>query len=146
MIKLSPEELESIRRRIDFLRIEASDIPGFNSMTHSEYLSDRGRRRNLERLVENVINAAADIAKILLAAGDLPVPDTYRDTLLQLGAAGFLKSPLAEKLAEMTRLRNVLAHQYLDIRWPALRDFIKNAPDTLQQFLEVMEELLNQSD
>lgn len=36
MLDLSPEQLESIMRRLDFLRIEVGDIPCFSSMTQAD--------------------------------------------------------------------------------------------------------------
>lgn len=136
------EHLESLIRRLDFLRLETQDLPKFQAMTQQEYMNNRDRRRNLERLIENVVNASTDIAKIILAARDLPVPDSYRQALLQLGTAGIVEPDLAEKIAEMTRLRNVLAHQYLDIRWQSVRNFIREAPPVMERFLDRLEEFV----
>lgn len=143
MLSLSVEQVESIMRRLDFMRVEAGDISRFTGMTQTEYTLDRDRRRSLERLVENVVNASIDIVKIVLSAGDLPIPDTYRDLMLQAGMAGFIEAGLAERLAEMTRLRNILAHQYLDIRWTGLRAFIDEAPELIREFIRSIEGLLS---
>lgn len=145
MLQLTPEQVESITRRLDFLRIEVMDIPQFSTMTQADYISDRNRRRNLERLVENVLNSSLDLAKIILAAGDLSIPDTYKEAMIQMGAAGFLSEDLAQQLAEMTRLRNILAHQYLDIRWASLQNFIRESPKVLDQFLKKIEQLISQA-
>lgn len=145
MFILSPEQVESIMRRLDFLRVEVGDIANFHGMTQAEYIENRDRRRSLERLAENVVNAVVDIAKIVLSSADLPVPDTYRDVVLQLGTAGILDACLAQKLAEMVRLRNVLAHQYLDIRWAGLQSFTNEAPVTVRQFGLDMDRLLEVS-
>lgn len=144
MFHPSPEQAESIMRRLDFLRIEAGDIARFVGMTQAEYNIDRDRRRSLERLVENIINACTDVAKTVLSSQDLPIPDTYRDAILQLGMSGVLEPTLAEEIAEMTRLRNVLAHQYLDIRWSVLRDFINEAPEAIQGFIKSIECFLHE--
>ncbi|HHV54923.1 MAG TPA: DUF86 domain-containing protein [Firmicutes bacterium] len=145
VVRMSPEQLESIQRRLDFLRIEAGDIPRFATMSQQDYVTDRDRRRSLERMVENIVNASVDIARIVLSAGDLPVPDSYRESMLQLGMSGVLPQELANRLAEMTRLRNVLAHQYLDIRWASLRTFLDEAAPFLEQFMQCIERLLEDS-
>lgn len=142
MRSLSPEHVESIIRRLEFLRVETGDIPDFRGMTQAEYMENRDRRRSLERLAENVVNSCIDIAKIVLSSVDFPVPDTYRDAVLQLGAAGVIEPSLAERLAEMVRLRNVLAHQYLDIRWAGLRGFIDEAPGAVLQLARELERLI----
>lgn len=142
---LSSEQREIIVRRLDFLRLEVSDIPCFVGMTQAEYLENRDRRRSLERLAENVVNCSIDVAKILLSSRDLPIPDTYRDVVLQMGIAGFVDTAVAERLAEMTRLRNILAHQYLDIRWAGLCSFIEDAPMVMKEFTQSLERLLESS-
>lgn len=143
MSPLKEEHLESIIRRLDFLRTEVQDIPKFGAMTQREYMSDRDRRRNLERLVENVVNATTDIAKIILAARDLPIPESYRQSVEQLGVIGVLEPTLAGTVAEFTRLRNVLAHQYLDIRWQSLRNFIRDAPPAMEGFVAAIEQFVS---
>jgi len=140
---LKEEHLESILRRLDFLRTELQDIAKFRTMTQREYASDRDRRRSLERLVENVINAATDVAKIVLAARDLPIPESYRQSVEQMGVIGVLEPTLAGTVAEFTRLRHVLAHQYLDIRWQSLRNFIREAPPAMEEFLAAMEQFVS---
>lgn len=62
MLTLSPEQAESIMRRLDFLRVEIGDVAGFRGMTQDEYTENRDRRRSLERLAENVVNSTIDIA------------------------------------------------------------------------------------
>lgn len=49
---------------------------------------------------------------------------------------------LAEQVAELARLRNILAHQYLDIRWNSLKDFINAAPLVLTGFISGVERLV----
>lgn len=91
------------------------------------------------------MNASVDIARIVLSAGDLPVPDSYRESMLQLGMSGVLPQDLANRLAEMTRLRNIVAYQYLDIRWASLRTFLDEATPFLEQFMQCIERLLDDS-
>ncbi len=142
MSPLKPEHLESIIRRLDLLRTEVQDLAKFRAMTQAEYVGKRDRRRNLERLVENVVNATTDVAKIVLAARDVPIPESYRQSVEQLGAIGVLEPTLAGMVAEFTRLRTVLAHQYLDIRWESLRNFIREAPAVMGGFLAAMEQFV----
>lgn len=74
-------------------------------MTWDDYLRDRDHRRNIERLAENVANASVDIAKIVLVGEDYEIPDTHRETVLQLGTVGVVDQTLA------TRLRNIPVHR-----------------------------------
>jgi uncharacterized protein YutE (UPF0331/DUF86 family) len=143
MAPLDATQRESILRRLEFIRLEVSDLEQFKGMSRSDYETDRNRRRNLERLSENLVNAMLDIAKIVLAGEPVEIPETYREVLLQLGRIGLLDSGLAEGIAELARLRNVLAHQYLDIRWEMLTRFIKKGEGLTQGFVEAMEGKMN---
>ncbi len=141
MPPLSPEQVEGILRRLDFLRTEAGDIESFKAMTLRDFTQNRDRRRSLERLAENVANAIVDVSKIVLESSDLPVPNTYREVVLSLAAARVLEEPLAKGLGTMIRLRNIVAHEYLDIRWTTLRRFVEEAPEQIDLFCQRIESL-----
>ena len=94
-------------------------------MQRSAYISDANFRRNVERWVENLVNASIDIAKILLASQGLPMPQTYRDALSSLSVIGGFE--VAEEAASFARGRNVLADDYLDIKFPELQRVAEGA-------------------
>ena len=64
---LSEIDTDRLRRIVDFLSAEIADAGDFSSLTRESYLTDSGRRRNVERWIENIVSASIDIAKILLA-------------------------------------------------------------------------------
>ena len=142
MYLLQPEQIEALMRRMEFLTVEVGDVPTFKSMAYQDYLTNRNMRRSLERLAENVANTIIDMSKILLSTTDLPVPGTYREAILQLATMGIIEQKLVNRLAQLVRLRNVLAHQYLDIKWPVLRRFIDEAPSMVTEFLEHIDNIL----
>lgn len=142
MAPLTDEQAVSIIRRLRFMATELEDIRAYAEMDQHQYQVDRKSRRDLERIIENLINAALDIAKILSAGEDLEVPETYRQAFIQLGEAGIIEQKLALALAEKARTRNVLAHQYLDIKWPLIKDFLTTGINSLEQFKKQVEQRL----
>lgn len=103
-------------RALDFLRSELRDADAYAPLDASRYRSDAIYRRSAERWVENLVNASIDAAKIVLASEGQPLPQTYRATLEALGhVAPFQK--VAGRLADNARIRNMLAHEYLDLRY-----------------------------
>ena len=62
MLQLTNEHVDSIIKRISFLKTEAGDLP-----------------------------IMVDICKILLSAADVPIPDTYKTIVLQAGAQGIIR-------------------------------------------------------
>ena len=133
---------EDIVRRIDFIRIQLEDLEKFKSLDWEKYQKDRDVQRNVERLVENVANAVIDISKILLVGEDIEMPNSYKDIIIKLGLMDILEQELASKIAGYAALRNVLAHQYLDLRWDKIKKFIKEAPEIVPKFLEAVKKKL----
>jgi uncharacterized protein YutE (UPF0331/DUF86 family)/predicted nucleotidyltransferase len=136
---------DRLRRIVDFLSAEIADSGDFSSLTRQSYLADSGKRRNVERWIENIVNASIDIAKILLASSQARVPQTYREILLNLGSLQDFKSEAAETLSRFSRLRNILAHEYLDTRWTQISAFLREAVPHYQELLRYTSQLLARS-
>lgn len=92
MAPITDEQVISIIRRLRFLAAELDDLKAYGEMDYLQYQSDRKSRRDVERIIENLVNAALDIAKILIAGEDLEVPETYRQAFLQLGEGLLIKN------------------------------------------------------
>ena len=133
-IKARSQSLSAIDRGrlvriVDFLEDELADAAEFAALDLERYSTDRTFRRSVERWVENLVNASIDAAKIVLASERRPVPQTYRETLEQLGTVeGFRElGELPGRLAENTRVRNMLAHEYLDLRYTQVHEVVAGA-------------------
>lgn len=122
-------EIDRIRliQITDFLQNELKDYEMFRDISNKEYESDAYKRRNVERWTENIVNASIDIAKILLASERKKLPQTYRLILNGLSDLEGFDETNAGKLSGNAKLRNILAHQYLDIRFKQIKDFLKEA-------------------
>ena len=140
---LSEEDKLLLRRAILFIESEMQDYDRFSRTTHVAYQTQRPLGRELERWVENIINASLDIAKIVLASNKLNLPETYRELILQLRATphSFHDNTL-EHLARFVKLRNVLAHEYLDIRWDHIKEFLQQGEPVMNDFLVSIKKLL----
>ena len=57
----------------------------------------------------------------------------------------FLKLPqdFVERFQRWVKLRNILAHEYLDIEWKRISDFIQNSQEYFQALLEDAKGYLN---
>lgn len=139
MKPLRPSERESVLTRVEFARVELADLAAYKELSSVTYQTDRSVRRNVEHAIENAINAVIDIAKILLAAHETAVPDTYRATLLKMAEIGLSSPEQAAALSEMTTLRNTLAHRYLDYKWQAIKGFLRNGIEIMAAFLDTVE-------
>ena len=119
-----------------FLESELEDFPGFRSLLWEDYHKDRSKRRDVERWIENIINSSIDISKIILVSEKIPPPDTYKELVASISlVSGFDKERMGA-LSEWVRFRNIIAHEYLDIRWVSIKRFIEEAEPIYKSFLK----------
>lgn len=126
-MNLLPEDRERLIRYVDFMESELSDFPKFLNINRKAYAEDKNLRRNLERWVENLVNCSLDIAKVILLSEERGIPQTYKEILKELGATEYFDEEFGETLSEWAALRNILAHEYLDVRWNSIKNFIQSA-------------------
>jgi uncharacterized protein YutE (UPF0331/DUF86 family) len=94
--------------------------------------------------VENLVMASLDIAKIILASEKKEAPQTYRETLRALGEFYFDTS-FAQTLSSFAEFRNIIAHEYLDIRWDRIKNFIKESEPIFPKFISKIKILVGAS-
>jgi uncharacterized protein YutE (UPF0331/DUF86 family) len=136
------QDRERLLKHLDFLKEELKDFPKFRKLNRKNYIEKRDDRRNIERWVENLVNCSIDIGKILLAAKKRTIPETYREVLFNLGSLADFPESLGEELSRWAKLRNILAHDYLDIRWNNIKSFIDEAEPVFKKFVSKVETLL----
>lgn len=130
-------------KHITFLEDELRDYESFKSLSQDEYNKERDKRRNVERWIENIINSSIDIAKIILASEKILLPDTYRESIAMLSLVLNFDKETIEYLSEWMRLRNIISHEYLDIRWNSINRFIHEAVLIYMSFLEMTKEYIS---
>ena len=133
---LLPEDRERLIRYLDFLESEGADFPRLSRVDWKTYQSDRDLRRNLERWIENLVNSAIDIAKVILVCEGRGIPSTYRDALKELGSLPYFDPEFGEDISRWAALRNILAHQYLDIRWQSIDRFLRESEPSFRKLTQ----------
>lgn len=132
---LTPEARAMLIEHLTFLENEFLDFHKFKKMTWDEYMNDRDKRRSIERWIENLVMSTLDIAKIILASEKKDAPQTYRETLRAFAAFYFDRS-FAEQFADTADLRNIIAHEYLDVRWDKIQRFIHKVEALYSKYIE----------
>ncbi len=129
---LAPIDRSRLQRILDFIDTELKDRDQFRTVTLERYRTDRNLRRNLDRWEETLINAAIDIGKIVLGSEQRPVPYTYGQILADLEATEHF-SDLGGRLKPLAALRNVLAHEYLELRFGRVASFVADGAGTIER-------------
>ena len=134
---LSETDKERLARLTEFLEEEVKSYEDFKNLEWKEYSLNRHIKRDVEHWLENIVNASIDTVKIVLASEKLPRPETYKDTMKSLEVIrGEFDKKTAEKLSELTSLRNIITHEYLDIRWRQIQEFIKTSRPSYEYLIE----------
>jgi len=138
---LSEEDRSILRKYLVFLENEFQDLEKFKAYTWEDYFHNRDKRRNIERWVENLIMCAIDISKIILAGEKREIPDTYREAVYRF-VKKFMDEESARIFSQFVWLRNVITHEYLDVKWEKIKKFIENAEPLFPVFIENVREFI----
>ena len=136
---LSSADRTRLRGLIDFIRDQLPDFRGFASVTQFQYERDKSIKRNLERCAETLTTALIDVAKILVASAKRPIPRTYKSIVRDLAFLDGFDESTAVALAGFSDLRNLLAHEYLDLRFSLLSKFVKDGEPLYRRLLDFTE-------
>lgn len=137
-MSLTENDRERLRNCLDFLESEMKYYPDFVNLTQQDYESVIITRRNVERWIENIVNASIDIAKITLASEKKRIPQTYREIFHELLLIEGFPKTAAMNLGKFAKLRNILAHEYLDIRFGRIREFLNESGPLYKEFFDFM--------
>jgi uncharacterized protein YutE (UPF0331/DUF86 family)/predicted nucleotidyltransferase len=139
---LSEIDKARLRKIITFLESAIGEFEDFKKMNFKEYSENIFKRRNVERWIENLMNSVLDVCKIILASKKKPLPDTYRKIFLEASLILGLGKNFREKFSDWIALRNIIAHEYLEVLWERIQDFLKNAKPYLERFLGEVKKMI----
>lgn len=105
-------------------------------LSAAEYRDDSDKRRNVERWVENIINSSIDISKVILTIEERNLPDNYKDIVLSVSGVKDLEIDSTEAISRWVKFRNIVSHEYLDIRWSTIKKFIFETEPLYRAFLD----------
>ena len=141
---LLPEQKIRLLERLQFLDNELEEIEEFRNLTFKEYQDNKTKRRNVERWAENIINATIDTAKIILASEKKMMPKTYEQALRDFGVFAGLSERDSKYFSKFANLRNILAHEYLDILYKKIQNFIQEFPPLYRKITDFLEKYLSE--
>ncbi len=134
-VKIIPH-IEYIEKELTYLSLYEKEIDW------KKYQSQRNKRLEIERWVECIINATLDVAKMVLTTKGEQLPETSREVLFHIASYIYKNEGDAEDFSELAKIRNTLAHRYLDIRWEDIKRFLRIAPSLYSPFLKYINKKL----
>jgi len=142
---MTPMEKEIIRRKLAVIVENLKVLEPINKMRKDEYTRDVYKRKAVERLLQELIEAAIDINTHVIVQTGNQVPDDYYGSFIKMGELGMLQIDLAEKLAPSAGLRNRLVHEYDVLEHSLVLDAVRMAEDLYPEYVKEMEDYLSSS-
>ena len=141
---ISPQDEENLKRTLSFFEEQMTLYAYFADLSEKEYTNNIHQRNDVERWIENIVNASIDMSKIILASEKKTIPDTYKNVIKHAAWALKLEEDFAERFERWVKLRNVLAHEYLDLKWKRISGFIQNSEGCFKSFKKAAQRYLEE--
>lgn len=143
---LSPAQATRIADAVEDIETNVSRLRTYQELSREEYRAseNREKREAVEREFEKLTAAVVDIARTVLKAEGVAVPDERKATITELEQRGIIDAPLAQKLRDAIGFRDVLSHSYGPIvNDDIVYDALQNSLDRYVSFVEAISEYLD---
>jgi uncharacterized protein YutE (UPF0331/DUF86 family) len=101
--------------------------------------------RFVEHTLQIAIQAALDVASLIVSDNRLGEPRTNRELFDLLGRHGWLAPPLVGVLRDIGGFRNVLVHGYAEVDVSVVRDVLERHLPDLEAFVAAIRERIGDS-
>lgn len=97
----------------------------------------------LERYLYLATQATIDLGEAVIAFKEFRRPGTYTEVFYILDEEEFISKDLSEKLVNMTKFRNIVAHDYEKVDFEIVYDALKNRLVDIEEFIGAVKAELN---
>ncbi|RKY03049.1 hypothetical protein DRP77_06960 [Candidatus Poribacteria bacterium] len=125
-------------RVIELLRLISEDLRSLREKAGLDlqlYLNDRDLQAVVERRLQTAIESALNVGNHIIARLGLRAPQTYADVFHILCEEGIISPKLAEAMADMARLRNLLVYLYRRIDHRRIYESLSDRIRALEEFV-----------
>ncbi len=109
---MSPIDQGVVARKCKIIGERLARLRSIAPMSLEEYARDEFRKKGVEKMLQELVNAALDVNFHVLSESALPTPADSHGSFTALGEAGILPGDLCAALAPFAGLRNRLVHEY----------------------------------
>jgi uncharacterized protein YutE (UPF0331/DUF86 family) len=134
-ISVIESKISSIKKYLGILK-------RFKDLSKQEIEEDLTKKGALERYLYLATQASIDLAEAIIAYKEFRRPTTYSESFYILEEEEFLTKELSDKLVNMTKFRNIIAHDYENVDFSILYDAVQNRLGDIEEFIrETQDEL-----
>ncbi|HZN95582.1 MAG TPA: DUF86 domain-containing protein [Myxococcales bacterium] len=142
---MSPVDREVISRKLGVIQDALVVLEQAGAIDLDAYRRDIWRRKGTERILQEMVEAAMDVAAHLMVETGRAAPVDGRSAFINLGSAGVLSMELARALAPAAGLRNRLVHEYDEVDDRIVFDAVGEAKALFPRFIAEVEAFLHRT-
>lgn len=115
-----------VSRKLEGIEQYHGELRDKQELSQTEFLSDITEQRAVERMFENVIQACVDLALHVATRAFGYEADSSKGAVAVLDENDVLDDETAADLIDAVGFRNVLAHEYGDVRSDQVYQYLQN--------------------
>lgn len=135
--------LAVIETKISSIQKYLERLGRYKKLSQEEIISDPDRQAALERYLYLAVQATIDLGEAIIAFKSFRRPGTYAEVFYILDENIFIPKKLSEKLINMAKFRNIVAHDYEAIDFGIMYDALQNQLEDIEEFIAVAKQNLN---
>jgi len=113
------------------------EVGGITSLDVESFPKDRRARFSLRYSIVLIVESLADIAVAILEKDFNEIVESYRDAIIKLRDKGLLGRRVAESIARLVSLRNLIVHRYRVVDDLKIYESAKNSGvESIERFIE----------
>jgi len=135
--------LSVIEAKISHIQKYLKLLGRYKGFSQKEIQENPDLKGAVERYLYLAVQATLDLGEAVIAFKEFRRPGTYTDVFYILEEENFIPKTLSEKLVNMTKFRNVLAHDYEKVDFGIVYDALKNRLMDIEELIKSAKDKLN---
>lgn len=130
--------LNVIETKISHIQKYLNLLERYKKYSQKEIEDNTDLKGALERYLYLATQATLDLGEAVIAFKEFRRPGTYTEVFYILDEEEFISKDVSEKLVNMTRFRNIIAHDYEKVDFGIVYDALQNRLVDIEGFLEAV--------
>lgn len=135
--------LSVIETKISHIQKYLKLLSRYKGFSQSQIEENPDLKGAVERYLYLATQATLDLGEAIIAFKEFRRPGTYTDVFYILQEENFISKILSEKLVNMTKFRNVIAHDYEKVDFGIVYDALKNRLVDIENLLKSVKDKLS---
>lgn len=132
-----------IETKISHIKKYLKLLQRYKKFSQEDVVHNPDLKGALERYLYLATQATLDLGEAVIAFKEFRRPGTYTEVFYILDEEGFISKDLSEKLVNMTKFRNIIAHDYEKVDFGIVYDALQNRLVDIERFIVAVKEKLN---